>query len=197
MKIEGKGYKPAYNAQATVCGKNGFIVGPGITNEANDVHQLQPMLELTNRIAPEELIENFRKGTHLADHSYDSVDNAVYATEKGLDTYIAPGTTKELFGNETGERESETIGIKNCKIEKNGTEVKITCPGGLELTKCTKIKIRDESYYHFAVHDLDSCKLCPFFGKCYGKIKEGNEKGFRIKLEYWTTGNLSKETALK
>jgi hypothetical protein len=75
IDFPGKGYKPAYNAQATVCGKNGFIVGPGIT--------------------PEELKENFRKDTHLADHSYDSVDNAVYATEKGLDTYIAHRTTAD------------------------------------------------------------------------------------------------------
>lgn len=183
MKIEGKKCKPAYNTQATVCGKNGLIVAADVTNEANDVHQLQPMLELTEELAPEQLKENFQKGKHLLDNGYNSVENAVYADENNLDTYIPAGTTKDLYGSQTEEGEIEAVGIKNCEIEKNGMDAKIICPGKLELTNWTITKIKKEDYYHFVVKEIEKCKVCPFFSRCYGKIKSGKKKGFRIKKE--------------
>jgi len=70
MKIEGKGYKPwllRYNGQSTVCGKNGIIVGSDVTDQANDIQQLQPMLELTEKLVPEDLKNNFKNGKRLAD----------------------------------------------------------------------------------------------------------------------------------
>jgi len=197
MKIEGKGYESAYNAQAAVCGKNGIIVAADVTNQGNDVQQLQPMLELTEELAPEELKENFKNGKHLADNGYDSVDNAIYAYKNKLNTFIPPGAAKELYGKETAESEPKSIGTKNCKIEKNGADVKITCPGGLELTKCTKTKIKDETYYHFPVYDNDKCKVCAFFSKYFDKKKEGNRKAFRIKVELLDNWELILENRAK
>ena len=184
MKVSAHGYKPGYNAQATVCGKNGLIVGADVTNQANDINQLQPMLALSEKLAPGKLKENFETGTHLADNGYDSVNNAVYADEKNLKVMIPPGTTKELFENGLeGKNEIKTIGMKHCKIEKDSDGVKIICPGKQVLTKFTFMTSKGETYYDFRVYNRKKCELCPFFAKCCGKLKENAKKNFRIKRE--------------
>jgi len=73
MKIDGKGYKPGYNAQATVCGKNGIIVGINVTNQANDIQQLQPMLDQVENSVPSACEEYFKNGKHLADTGINKI----------------------------------------------------------------------------------------------------------------------------
>ncbi len=185
MKVgNGRNFKPGYNAQATTCGKNGLIVGADITNEANDIHQLQPMLELVCELAPEELKDNIKNGTHLADNGYDSVDNAVYAYENNLDILIPPGTTKELFNKKPEEYEKvKSIGIKNCRIEKTDNEVKIICPGEQELTKYTDVLLKGELYRSFTVYEKQKCIACKFYKICCGGLKENKKKVFKIKAD--------------
>ncbi len=185
MKVgTGRNFKPGYNAQATTCGKNGLIVGADITNEANDIHQLKPMLKLACELSPEELKDNIKNGTHLADNGYDSVDNAVYAEENNLDILIPSGTTKELFNKESEEyKEVKAIGIKNCRIEKTGDEVKIICPGKQVLTKYTDVILKGELYRSFTVYEKQKCIACKFFKICCGKLKENKKKAFRIKAD--------------
>ena len=86
-----KGYSQGYNAQAVVT-ENQVIVAADITQEENDVRQLQPMLKETqaNREATgiEEKVESC-----TADAGYWSEDNIAQAEPDGPELFVA--TTKD------------------------------------------------------------------------------------------------------
>ena len=86
-----KGYSQGYNAQAVVT-ENQVIVAADITQEENDVRQLQPMLKETqaNREATgiEEKVESC-----TADAGYWSEDNIAQAKPDGPELFVA--TTKD------------------------------------------------------------------------------------------------------
>ncbi len=188
MKIEGRLYKPGFNAQATVCAKEGIIVGATVTDQANDVQQLKPMMELIKKLAPDELQDKIKESRHLADNGYYSVDNIVYSDTHNLDVYIPPSTTKELYAEKEIESKDKSIGIKHCTIDKSGPTAKIICPGGQVLTQFTEKTGRGVIYCDFRVHDSDFCKNCSSFSKCCGHLKDKSYKSFRLRkdlLENW------------
>jgi transposase len=85
------GYVQGYNAQAVVTADQ-VIVAAEVTQEANDVKQLKPMLEK----AREELVTagvQGEIGTTLADAGYWSEQNAAWAEGEELDLLVA--TTKD------------------------------------------------------------------------------------------------------
>ncbi|MBI4231026.1 MAG: transposase [Planctomycetes bacterium] len=85
------GYVQGYNAQAVVTAQQ-VIVAAEVTQEANDVRQLKPMLGK----AREELAAAGVKGgigTALAGAGYWSEENAAWAEEEELDLLVA--TTKD------------------------------------------------------------------------------------------------------
>jgi transposase len=85
------GYLQAYNAQAVV-NTDQVIVAAGVTNEANDLHQLQPMIEMTT--ANLEAIGSSEPiGVLLADAGYCSEDNLNKAAGAGPELFVA--TTKD------------------------------------------------------------------------------------------------------
>ena len=184
MRLNGKGYKPGYNGQVTVDVKNGLVVASDITNQANDINQFKPMMELTEKLAPPQWKEEIKNAIHLADNGYDSVDNMIYAQAKGLNILVAPGTTKDLFReNPQKENKEETIGSKHCKKEKTATGYRLTCPGGQVLTAWLIRMCKGDTQCEFTIENLELCMTCPFFNDCVGKLKDPRKKTFRIKKE--------------
>jgi hypothetical protein len=83
------GFVQAYNAQAAVDAEAQIIVAQGVTQEANDKHQLVPMTDAI------ETNLGRKPGQLSADSGYCS-DASLEALEtRGIDGYIAPGRTKD------------------------------------------------------------------------------------------------------
>ena len=85
------GYVQGYNAQAVVTAQQ-VIVAAEVTQEANDVRQLQPMLERAREELAAAGVED-PIGTGLADAGYWSEENAAWAEAEDLDLLVA--TTKD------------------------------------------------------------------------------------------------------
>jgi len=83
-----KEFVQAFNVQASVDEANQIIVARGVTQQANDVKQLEPMME--------QVIENIgavpEKGT--GDAGYYSEANAKAMEELEIDAYLATGRQK-------------------------------------------------------------------------------------------------------
>lgn len=85
MKAGGsKHFDQCYNAQAAVDGKCQIIVASSVTQTANDVEQLTPMVKLMEENLEGELPRKF-----TADAGYFSVDNIESLADKDMDIYIA------------------------------------------------------------------------------------------------------------
>lgn len=86
-----KGYLQGYNAQAVVTAEQ-IILAPGVTNEANDVRQLGPMIDKALAMAEAVMGEDARIGTALMDAGYWSEGNAALET---ADCEYLIATTKD------------------------------------------------------------------------------------------------------
>ena len=86
-----KGYLQGYNAQAVVT-TGQIILASDVTHEANDVHQLSPMIAKTLAMMEAVAGEEVALGTGLFDAGYWSEDNA--ATETAECEYLI-ATTKD------------------------------------------------------------------------------------------------------
>ncbi len=74
-----RGWVQGYNAQAMVT-RDQIIVAPDVTSQANDVQQLQPMLDKANTVVRTVLGETACLGTVLMDAGYWSEANAALET---------------------------------------------------------------------------------------------------------------------
>jgi transposase len=83
------GFVQAYNAQAAVDAEAQIIVAQGVTQEANDKHQLVPMTDAV------ETNLGRKPGQLSADSGYCSDANLEALETRGIDGYVAPGRTKD------------------------------------------------------------------------------------------------------
>lgn len=83
------GYVQGYNGQIAVTGEQ-IVIAAEVTQEANDVRQLEPMVELARRNARAVMGDGACElGALLADAGYWSEANAAYAKDAGPDFHIA------------------------------------------------------------------------------------------------------------
>jgi transposase len=98
MRKSGKEYVQAYNAQAAVDAEAQVIVAQGVSNCANDVQQLEPMVKQikanTGRQAQE----------FSADAGYCSEGNLAILARHHVDSYIATGRQRHSDAAATGRR---------------------------------------------------------------------------------------------
>jgi transposase len=83
------GFVQAFNAQAAVDAKAQIIVAQGVTQDANDKHQLVPMTDAI------ETNLGRKPGQLSADSGYCSNANIEALDTRGIDGYIAPGRAKD------------------------------------------------------------------------------------------------------
>ena len=98
MHKSGKEYVQAYNAQAAVdCGAQ-VIVAQGVSNCANDVQQLAPMVKQIK-------VNTGRQAQELsADAGYCSEGNLAVLARHHIDSYIATGRQRHSDASATGRR---------------------------------------------------------------------------------------------
>ena len=85
-----KAFVQGYNAQAAVDDADQIIVGRGVTNDANDKRQVEPLVEDIKA----NLGDTPGKGS--GDNGYYSEDNLEYLEGEGIDPYIPPNRDKSL-----------------------------------------------------------------------------------------------------
>jgi len=83
-----QGIVQAFNGQLAVDAESQIIVAAAVTQEQNDKHQVEPMVELIKANLGE-LPE-----VMTMDNGYYTDDNVKYLEEKGIDGYIATGRVK-------------------------------------------------------------------------------------------------------
>ncbi|HUU18149.1 MAG TPA: IS1182 family transposase [Sedimentisphaerales bacterium] len=93
MKANNKGWDQCGNAQAAVDSKDQIIVAFDVTDESNDKKQFEPMLEQ----AQENVGQDKKIKSALADSGYYSESNVKFAEDKKIDAYIA---TKRIKHND-------------------------------------------------------------------------------------------------
>ena len=93
MKANNKGWDQCGNAQAAVDSKDQIIVACDVTDESNDKKQFEPMLEQ----AQENVGQDKKIKSALADSGYYSESNVKFAEDKKIDAYIA---TKRIKHND-------------------------------------------------------------------------------------------------
>ena len=82
---DSKGFKQSYNAQIVVDAEEQLIVAVGVSQNASDVGQLQPMIERVESNTGE------RPDRALADSGYRSEENLRALEQRGIDGYVALG----------------------------------------------------------------------------------------------------------
>lgn len=94
------GFIQGYNAQAAVDADHQVIVAQGLTNQASDAHQLEPMLEHIRR-------NTGRQARELsADAGYCSEHNLKALNRRHVRGYVATGRQQHGEGSATGARKT-------------------------------------------------------------------------------------------
>ena len=92
MKVSNKGFDQCGNTQIVV-DENQVILATDVTNQANDVRQVEPLLEqLLSNVAAAKLTGQLKE--FLADAGYYSDSNLEVLVEAQLDPYLATGRLK-------------------------------------------------------------------------------------------------------
>jgi len=166
-----------YNAQAAVDGKNDFIVGQNVFQQAADAPLFQSMVEVVKEISDNEL-----KNTEIAaDAGYFSSENLNYGQQQDLNIYLPEGK------GEGGKKEiiSEGITSRDCKKEIEGAMRRLICPGN-QVMETTKARHHNAGkFYYFFSPRRNECDNCSLKQKCYGNSKSA--KTFKVKKEYFDT----------
>lgn len=148
LMIDGRGRTGfAYNAQAVVDQKSGMIVAADVTDQANDSHQLTPMLDQVK-----ENLGDFAETT-LADSGYDTVENLGDAEKRKATVLVAP---------KVNEKKAPAYHSVHFRYDEERDAVE--CPRGEWLGRQGKQKSKDKPY---AVQTY-RCKVmsCPVRSVC-------------------------------
>ena len=120
MKTRG-GIIPAYNGQAGVDIETQLIVTSDVTAEANDMHQLQPVLDALETL-PEGTLASYSDDEEdaarvnlLADAGYCSTDNVEACDEANVDAYIPNGRDGQTEAFKTVASEAVTTMVERMK----------------------------------------------------------------------------------
>lgn len=162
MILPGGGCGPAYNAQISTEGKNGFIVAVDISQCSSDSGELVPAVEnvLENTgVKPQEVV---------VDSGFANKKNIVQLSQQGV-RIIGP-----LLPQSSTVEQLEKRGVDPEFSKKafcfDSQSNQYTCPAGKTLsyvsTRTGKASI--EHLYRASAND---CRNCPFKEKCCGKAK--------------------------
>jgi len=148
MMVNGRGRTEfAYNAQAMVDDRGGIIVAAAVTDQANDEHQLAPMLEQVKHNIGE------FAATTVADSGYDTAESLGKAEAMKADVLVAP---------KLSEREAHPYHASRFRYDQERDAVE--CPRGewlhREGTRRHKAKPHALKTYRCSVTDCPVRSIC-------------------------------------
>jgi transposase len=176
MKM-GKEYQQGYNAQISVCGKNGMIVAAEVVNAENDQNMLPEMIAKVNKSKPEGGAEGTPE-KHLADNGYVNLSTMEYIKENEIDAYLPMSADKHAYDDKA--QPEGKVSVEECTVREEGNKVILSCPGG----RCfEKGKEENREVYTFTAGVAARCEGCKHFERCRGHLK-GVDKKFEVTAQY-------------
>jgi transposase len=146
MKTARHGHQVAYNAQSAVDGKNGLIAAFELTNDGNDLGQLQPMAEAAKAALEVETL------IVVADTGYSNGEQARACEAAGI-TAAVP--RPEIVNPKDG-----TLFSRDAFRYDEGSD-SWTCPAGQTLTRYKSSQTEQTHYY-----TTKACAGCALKAQC-------------------------------
>jgi transposase len=194
MKFNEGGYREGYNCLASSEGKNGLIIAPDVSNEANDFNHFFRMVEKLKETVPIEAKEKINEAKHICDNGFYLTDTIIEADKKGIDVYIADGRDKTIYDEEKKKPEKR-IETKDCKILNAADGPVVECPGKRQFANGSIKMSHGKKIYEFYVTKVDNCKTCEYFQICQGHLKPGRKRFtfYKQKIDNWDLLNAYRE----
>jgi transposase len=166
---------PGYNCQAAVDDKHHMIIANEVTNEENDVHMLEPMIEESRRQTNNDL-RNTDVGT---DSGYSSSESLAWANKEELNLFMPSGR------GPGGQQNLQTTRItsRHCEPRIDGDQRILICPGGQTMVTNKSIKTSRANNYTFEPDPIQ-CEGCNFKQICYSNIRKSKKK-FIVRKDYF------------
>jgi len=160
--------RPGYRAEVAVDEKEQVIVACDVTNQANDVEQLIPLIEQTTDNLPEASTQGSVIVT--ADSNYSSMESLKKLESKEyIDAYIPD---VKYQANKHGKTTDEDSPFHKKHFTYNKEKDVYICPNHKELT--FRRRRKDESGAYSSLYRCADCHFCRYFGTCT-KSPKGRE----------------------
>jgi transposase/IS5 family transposase len=144
MKTARHGFQVAYNAQTAVDAEHGLIAAFDLTNDGNDLGQLQPMAEAAKEALGAETL------SVVADSGYSNGEQGQACQEAGITAAVPRPQTANPKNPSLFTRDAFTYDAAGNSF---------TCPAGEMLTPVTVSKTEQKTYY--ATQACAGCALKP------------------------------------
>lgn len=144
-----------YNVQIAVDAKHKLIVAHDVTNEANDLHQLEPMARAAKEMLDVEHLEA------TADKGYYNETQIAHCEQQNISCYIP----------EQEKSQNKALGLYTDKdFQYNATHDCYLCPAGEQLTYCFETIKGNKQ---IRVYESTACKRCVLRSQCTRSRRNG------------------------
>jgi len=169
MPVRGKGFDQCYNAQAAVDTESMLVVAAFVTDQSNDVRQVEPMLAALEESLP----DGTGMPACLADAGYFSEANLELCESAGVDALIAVGRESHHPDWRSRFTEPQALADDACRTERMVHRLKSSAGRAL---------------YNLRKHTVE-----PVFGvmKTQMGLKMFSRRGLQAVNEEWTLASLS------
>lgn len=154
-------YDYSYNAQISVDKDNQIIVGQHVSQNANDLQEVELALA-----AVAEATDGCPVDKMSLDNGYNSGPNLHALDQAGIDAYVATDRKEKASG--IALKESDRKFVKADFIYDEAEDIFI-CPAEEKLTTNSKNDAKKKSY---RVADKKICEACPFRSRCSSSKKK-------------------------
>lgn len=162
MKEGNGGFEPAFNAQILTDAENKIIVGVSLTQEGNDIHQLENSLLEMNRNTgkkPEEMV---------VDSGYISAENIIKMNSAAIELY-GPMPDNQSKAKRKSEISPE---FYSEKFTYDADTDSFACPAAKRLHYKSQYQSGQYTYYAYLA-DRSDCQQCPVKSQCCPKARTG------------------------
>lgn len=187
MQLGDHAIRPAYNAQITTDAESKAIVAASLTQDANDMHSLEPAIDLVKQNmgrAPEQVV---------ADGGYTTRDNIRMMKERDIDFIGSLGDQAARQAAAVKARGIDPRFAPQFFILQEETKT-LQCPAGKQLQYVKQNIVRGDLYHRYQAAGSD-CSSCQYQPQCCPKqpqkgravalrVEEAADiAGFRSKME--------------
>ena len=144
-----------YNVQIAVDAKHKLIVAHDVTNEANDLHQLEPMAQAAKEIL------NVERLDVTADKGYYNETQIAHCEQQNISCYIP----------EQEKSQNKALGLYTDRdFQYDATHDWYLCPAGEQLTYCFETIKGNKQ---IRVYESTACKRCVLRSQCTRSRRNG------------------------
>ena len=164
MKHGDHAIRPAYNAQITTDAETKVIVAASLTQDANDMHSLEPAIDLVKHNMgrePEQVV---------ADGGYTTRDNIRMMKERKIDFIGSLGDQAARQAAAVKARGIDPLFAPQFFILQPESKT-LQCPAGKQLEYVTQNTVRGDLYHRYQATGSD-CRSCQYQPQCCPKQPE-------------------------